>query len=656
MQPTLFSVRFLSGGVPVDMTTDAELLQQSRAGHREAFAGLVERYQNLVCAVTFGGTGDRALAADLAQETFVTAWTALPTLRDESRFRSWLCGIARNLVGKARRKSRPTEAAGELVDPRPDAEAQIEDLRSEALVREILDEMDDTFREPLVLFYWEGRSTKEVAAQLGLSVSAVEQRLSRGRRRIKAEVEARVDQALQSAKPDRKFSAMVLAAIEGIPAPAVEPSAVSKTALAAGLVAASAVGWFAWSSAAEEDPEPAPRTTLASAVATDDEVDEPEPLPAATKVQRPVVSRGPADADSSQAAPKTGTDMIGADLQLEQYPNRVLVNLLGGPTGLSEEKRRSLEEGFAVPFNKDGKITDAPTRRISGTVVGPEGEPVAGAVVVAGNHIGLGKLRGPAGRMQADAGHTTDASGRFSFDAPTGESLVTAVAHRLGFSDAVLVDGSDDVGDLELVLDGVATVEGTLAFEGEPVPGYVSIRSLMPQGEAYIDMIRPTDEGGHFETTGLPPGKYLVYAAAEMDDAHGWEGQQGPTDRVTLELSAGDTAHHDFEFSRGVTIEFRATRAGELGYYVFPGAQLDTWSEARVVLSDVESRSVIVGSTPDDEAAFAVIQGIPAEPLTVCAVRPHKLFEESSYTECKKLPKPTSDDATLQVTFDPPPE
>ena len=140
MQPTLFSVRFLRSGVPVRMTSDAELLQQSRAGHREAFAGLVERYQNLVCAVTFGGTGDRALAADLAQETFVTAWTALPTLRDESRFRSWLCGIARNLVGKARRKARPTEATGELVDPTPDAEAQIEDLRSEALVREILED------------------------------------------------------------------------------------------------------------------------------------------------------------------------------------------------------------------------------------------------------------------------------------------------------------------------------------------------------------------------------------------------------------------------------------------------------------------------------------------------------------------------------------
>ena len=247
-------------------------------------------------------------------------------------------------------------------------------------------------------------------------------------------------------------------------------------------------------------------------------------------------------------------------------------------------------------------------------------------------------------------------AGDFRSTPRTGEKLVTAVAHRHGFSGIVPIDDSGDATDVELVLEGQATIEGTLAFEGEPVTGYVSIMSLTTHDDAFVEMTRPTDEGGHFQTTGLPPGKYLVHAAAELDGAHGWEGQQGPNDRVTLELSAGDEARRDFDFIRGITIELRATRPGDLTYYVFPGTQLDAWSDAQAVLRDLEARSTIVGSTPDDEAAFAVIQGIPAKPLTVCAVRPSKLFEESSYTECKKLPKPASDDATLQVTFDPTPE
>jgi len=640
------------------MASDAELLQQSRAGQTEAFAGLVERYQNLVCAVTFGGTGDRALAADLAQETFVAAWTALPTLRDESSFRSWLCGIARNLVGKARRKTRPTETTGELVDPSPDAEAHIEDVQSEALLHEILDSMDDTFREPLVLFYWEGQSTKEVATQLGLSVSAVEQRLSRGRRRIKAEVEARVDRALQSAKPDRKFRALVLAAIEGIPGPVATPEPTtagwSKAAIAVGLAAASLVGWVVLAGPQDNPTAPAPDRTLASAaVGTNAENEDRATPPPAPRPQSPVVSS--AGAVDPTSTPDDDAHTIAEDLQLERYPNRVFVNLLGGPSGLSEEQRESLRDGGALPYNKDGRITDYPTRTLSGTVVGPNGTPVQGAVVIAGDSLSLGKIRGPAGRLTGDAGDTTDATGRFSFDAPTGETLVVAVASGLGFSELVAVNGTHDAAGLEVVLSGMATLEGDLSFEGEPVAGYVVVRSLTEFDDASLAMTRPTDEGGHFRTTGLPPGKYLVYAAAELDEAHGWEGQQGPTDRASLELSAGDDLRQDFDFSRGVTIELRATRPGELAYYVFPGLQTEAWADAQLALRDIESRSAIVGSTPGDEAAFAVIQGIPAEPMTVCAVRPSKLFEETSYADCKQLPAP-ADDATLSVTFDPPPE
>ena len=64
-----------------------------------------ERYQGVVSAVSYSRTGDRALSEDIAQDTFIAAWRQLGQLREPSRLRSWLCGIARNLARKARRRT-----------------------------------------------------------------------------------------------------------------------------------------------------------------------------------------------------------------------------------------------------------------------------------------------------------------------------------------------------------------------------------------------------------------------------------------------------------------------------------------------------------------------------------------------------------------------
>ena len=53
---------------------DAELVEWSLTGDREAFGRIVERYQSLVCSITYGATGSLGLSEDIAQETFVTAW------------------------------------------------------------------------------------------------------------------------------------------------------------------------------------------------------------------------------------------------------------------------------------------------------------------------------------------------------------------------------------------------------------------------------------------------------------------------------------------------------------------------------------------------------------------------------------------------------
>ena len=85
------------------MRSDTELVQAVAAGDRPAFGEIVTRYQSLVCAIAFSGTGDLARAEEVAQETFLAAHQGLANLRDPARLKAWLAGIARNLAQNARR-------------------------------------------------------------------------------------------------------------------------------------------------------------------------------------------------------------------------------------------------------------------------------------------------------------------------------------------------------------------------------------------------------------------------------------------------------------------------------------------------------------------------------------------------------------------------
>jgi RNA polymerase sigma factor (sigma-70 family) len=76
----------------------ASLLEASLQGSTQAFEAIVGRYQSLVCAITYSGTGSVDRSEELAQETFLRAWKSLDQLQDLAKFRPWLCSIARSTV------------------------------------------------------------------------------------------------------------------------------------------------------------------------------------------------------------------------------------------------------------------------------------------------------------------------------------------------------------------------------------------------------------------------------------------------------------------------------------------------------------------------------------------------------------------------------
>ena len=205
----------------VETISDAALVADSLTGNREAFGQIVARYQTLICSLAYSRTGSLNQSEDLAQETFIAAWKQLAGLREPEKLRSWLCGIARNIIFDALKKqgrepshaAEPLEAAQEAPSPGlPPMDVTIS-REEEAILWRAIERVPATYREPLILFYREHQSVEAVAANLELSEDAVKQRLSRGRKLLQEQVVAFVEGTLARTNPGQAFTLAVLAAL-----------------------------------------------------------------------------------------------------------------------------------------------------------------------------------------------------------------------------------------------------------------------------------------------------------------------------------------------------------------------------------------------------------------------------------------------------------
>ncbi len=205
----------------VAMLDDSALVAAVLNGNRDAFGQLVARYQSAVCGLTYSACGNISQSEDLTQETFIIAWRRLGELEEPAKFKSWLYGIARNLVNNTyRQQTRNPLAASEPLAEGLTSTASASDPTGHAISREeeailwrSLEQIPETYREPLVLFYREHQSIERVAAILEVSEETARQRLSRGRKLLQERVIAFVEGALVQTAPGPLFTLGVLAAL-----------------------------------------------------------------------------------------------------------------------------------------------------------------------------------------------------------------------------------------------------------------------------------------------------------------------------------------------------------------------------------------------------------------------------------------------------------
>ena len=173
---------------------DDELVRRSQDGDIAAFNIIVERYQSYVLNLSARILGNRSLAEDVAQETFVSAYRAIGRFRGGS-LRAWLLRIAQNgsrdairSSGRRREDSLDEALLNPMFQVRSGGESPEESaLRGELaaeIQRSILSLPEDQ-RATLVLIDVQGLSYEEAADAMGVSLGTVKSRLSRGRARAR---------------------------------------------------------------------------------------------------------------------------------------------------------------------------------------------------------------------------------------------------------------------------------------------------------------------------------------------------------------------------------------------------------------------------------------------------------------------------------------
>ena len=200
----------------IDPATDASLVQKLIAGSEDALAGLYDRHGGAVFAAAMRAVGDRWIAAEVVQETFLTLWDRAE-LFDPARgaLPAWLSAIARNrALDRVRAGARHDRAAsfssfarddaddhsvaewlttsGRLIGaagPEPGPDIALSDKETRASIEGALRALDPVEQRVIVLAYDRGLSQSEIADSLGWPIGTVKTRTRRALRHLREGLE-----------------------------------------------------------------------------------------------------------------------------------------------------------------------------------------------------------------------------------------------------------------------------------------------------------------------------------------------------------------------------------------------------------------------------------------------------------------------------------
>jgi len=175
-----------------DEISNSELVRKSQLGDKAAFEQLVIRHQDLVFSLAYKLTGNREMANDVAQEAFIRAWKAIEKFRGDSTFSTWIYRITVNTAWTLRKKAKKHNTLNIddtyepiVIDEKKDPELVAINSDLSSVLINALDKIPIEQRIIVELKNIEGRSHKEIADYLDISVTAAKVRLHRAHQKLR---------------------------------------------------------------------------------------------------------------------------------------------------------------------------------------------------------------------------------------------------------------------------------------------------------------------------------------------------------------------------------------------------------------------------------------------------------------------------------------
>ena len=177
---------------------EQHLIQRALKGDQEAFAALVTEHQRYIYNLALRLLKDEEEALDLAQETFVRAWTALPNFRGQSQFRTWLYRIATNLCYNRLPNLRRSlnDLGDDVISEVPETDLAfgnpahgLESRELRSYLHKAIDELDGNYRLLISLRYQDELPYEEIATMLNLPLGTVKTGLFRAKEQLRRALE-----------------------------------------------------------------------------------------------------------------------------------------------------------------------------------------------------------------------------------------------------------------------------------------------------------------------------------------------------------------------------------------------------------------------------------------------------------------------------------
>ncbi len=167
------------GALKVSGVIDDALIARCLEQDEEAWRLLVGHYTSYMYTIAIRGFGiDAEGAREVVQESLLKLFEGLPGYRGEGEFRAWLRQLVRNCAVAYLRRRRITESLEDTLPDRDQGET-FERIERALVVREAVRSLDEPCREMIALFFFEGRSYKDIAAALAIPEGTVASRLAR---------------------------------------------------------------------------------------------------------------------------------------------------------------------------------------------------------------------------------------------------------------------------------------------------------------------------------------------------------------------------------------------------------------------------------------------------------------------------------------------